>query len=161
MEDTDLMCVLDSGSAINVLNNKLLFVKEIRKGKGINIRNSSAKYRITESGPALAFGHCWYDQKQFINILSEYQCQINNNLEITNVYTEHGVKTGYIVMIRNMEVSIKFRWNQGIMVGSLRPLLHAYSVLALRPAKHPINLKSMAKYEKAINRVQKEQSSME
>ena len=156
MEDTDLMCVLDSGSAVNVLKNKMLFDDEIKTGEGIRIRNSSAQYRINESGNAMAFGHCWYDRKQFINILSEYQCQLNNNLEITSVYRQDGVKAGYDLKIRNIEVSIKFRWNQGIMVGSLRPLLHAYSVLALRPAKHPINLKSMAKYEKAVNRVQKE-----
>ena len=152
MEDTDLMCVLDSGSAVNVLTNKLLFDEDIRMNEGINIRNSSGKYRINKSGNAMAFGHCWYDQKQFINILSEYQCQLNNNLEITSVYRQDGVKTGYDVRIKNMDVSIKFRWNQGIMVGSLRPLLNAYSVLTIRPAKHPINLKSMARYEKAINR---------
>jgi len=50
------------------------------------------------------------------------QCQMNNNLEITSVYRQDGVKTGYDLKIRDMEVSIKFRWNQGIMVGSLRPL---------------------------------------
>ena len=91
-----------------------------------------------------------YDNNQFINILSEYQCQLNKNLEISNVYREEGFKIGYDVKIKDMEVSLKFRWHKGIMVGSLRPLLHAYSVLALQPAQHPINLKSMAKFEKAV-----------
>ena len=156
MEDTDLMCVLDSGSAVNVLTNNLLFDEDITMNEGINIRNSSGKYRINKSGNAMAFGHCWYDQKQFINILSEYQCQLNENLEITSVFRQDGVKAGYDVKVKNMDVSIKFRWNQGIMVGSLRPLLSACSVLVTHPAKHPINLRSMAKYERAVNRVNKE-----
>ena len=77
-------------------------------------------------------------------------------MEISNVYREEGFKIGYDVKIKDMEVSLKFRWHEGIMVGSLRPLLHAYSVLALRPAQHPINLKSMAKFEKAVQKVHKE-----
>ena len=53
IEDTDLMCVLDSGSAVNVLTNKLLFDEDIRMNEGINIRNSSGKYRINKSGNAM------------------------------------------------------------------------------------------------------------
>ena len=64
---------------------------------------------MTESGKALAFGQSWYDKNQFINILSEYQCQLNKNLEISNIYREEGSKIGYDVKIRDTEVSLKFK----------------------------------------------------
>ena len=81
---------------------------------------------------------------------------MNNNLEITSVYSKEGIKTGYDMKIKNMDVVVKFRWHDGIMMGSLRPLAKAYSLLALKPAKNPINLKSMAKFEKAVQKVHKE-----
>ena len=155
-DEAGLAFVYDSGSSITVLNNEMLFINKISEVKGVNVRNSSGLYKINKQGDAMSFSKCFYDKRQFINIVSEYAVLNNDNVVVEEIKNSNGMKVGYNLYIKDVDVTLYCRWQNGVMIGSFKPLLQKHnSIYAMRPAKSKINIKSMAKYEKAIGKVHK------
>ncbi len=154
--EANMAFVYDSGSSINVLNDELLFTSKISDVKGVNVMNSAGLYKITKEGDTMSFGKRFFDHRQFINILSEYSVIQNENIKVTTINDKDGNKIGYDLYIKDVDVTLTCRWSNGTMIGSFLPLIQKYnSLYAMRPAKSKINIKSMAKYEKAIGKAHK------
>ena len=148
----------------------------------VSVRTQSGQSNsIKYQGMAHIFGKSYYCSTQFINIVCAYDAERNPSIHVTTVYSQTGQKVGYDLFIREYSVTLKPRYKGKLMIGSLKPLLDAihstscdsdageevecddYIALAMRRRKVPAskkakeNLKSLAKTERAVNRVRRVQ----
>ena len=66
----------------------------------------------------LAFRKCYYDKRQFINIVSEYSVLNNDNIKVEETIDANGMKVGYDLRVIDVDVTLRCRWTNGIMIGS-------------------------------------------
>ena len=72
--DDKYLCILDTGANVHIINNKSLFSSGSLKSCGkVQIEGTSGvNERISTSGVLYGLGEAYYDEKCFINVLSEY-----------------------------------------------------------------------------------------
>lgn len=160
--DSNLLCVYDDGSSIDILNNELLFYDDtIVEAEHLVIQNSSSTYdRVRCKGSVLGFGECYFDRHQFCNILCAYNAERNDNLCVVEIKDEqNGKRKGYNVEIKGTPVVLKFRWCNKVMLGSLLPLYNylfenqGAKIFAMKTFKSKKHLQTMARFEKAVRAV--------
>lgn len=173
-EERNVLFVYDDCSSITCLNNKFLFVPgSLKKVSPVKVRNSSDVYsRIQMSGEAFEFGRCFYDKDQFISILCAHDIERNKNFEVVEIKNSEQQRIGYNLFVKRYNITLFVRWVNRIMIGSFRPLLDfieklgepreqhediffAATTISPAGAKASSNLKTMAKTERAVNRVRK------
>ena len=176
-EDKEYLFVYDDGSSITCLNNDFLFVPgSILSVSPIKVRNSSDLYsRISRSGEVLGFGSVYYDSDQFISIVCAHDVERDINFDVIERKNTNGNRIGYDILIKCIGVTLYARWQGKIMIGSFKPLLDYIQGASVngqqRPqydffvstvvtnsakgAKASNNLRTMAKAERAVNRVRK------
>jgi len=172
-DERDYLFVYDDCSSITCLNNCLLFVPgSLEKVSPVKVRNSSDVYsRIQMSGEAFEFGRCFYDKDQFISILCAHDVERNENFEVTEIKNSEQQRIGYDLFVKRYNVTLLVRWVNRIMIGSFRPLLDSIKKLGEQQEQHDMffasttissagakassNLQTLAKMERAVNRVRK------
>jgi hypothetical protein len=124
------------------------------------------------SGEAFEFGRCFYDKDQFISILCAHDIERNKNFEVVEIKNSEQQRIGYNLFVKRYNITLFVRWVNRIMIGSFRPLLDfieklgepreqhediffAATTISPAGAKASSNLKTMAKTERAVNRVRK------
>ena len=72
--DEKYLCILDTGANVHIITNKSLFSSGSLKSCGkVQIEGTSGvNERISTSGVLYGLGEAYYDEKCFINVLSEY-----------------------------------------------------------------------------------------
>lgn len=161
-ENSNNLFVYDDGSSITCLNNEALFLpNSIVFCTPLKVNNSSGEYtRINQMGQTSIFGNVFYDQLQFINILCAYDIERNEKIKVKEIKDKSGIRIGYDISIEEWNLTLYARWYGKIMVGSLEPILKylndkAETMLVSVGAKAKANLKTMAKTERAVNRVRR------
>ena len=164
--------VYDDGSSITSLNNSDLFIPDsIVFVNPIKVRNSSQMYtRISQRGDAYCFGNVYYDKEQFISIICSHDIERDDSFVVTEKKDTSGRREGYDIFLKELEVTLLVRWHGKIMIGSFQPLLDR--IFEMRDeretdhnfltaeAKASSTLKTMAKAERAVNKVRSVQYRM-
>ena len=180
-EDRDYLFVFDDGSSITCINNESLFLPgSIVSISPVRVRNSSDLYsRINRSGEVVGFGNVYYDGEQFISIVCAHDVERDVNFDVIEKKNTNGKRIGYDIVLKSIGVTLYARWQGKIMIGSFRPLFEYIMSGAdgqQRPpdnnfllsevtnsrlgAKASKNLQTMARAERAVNRVRKIQYRM-
>jgi hypothetical protein len=176
-EDRDYLFVFDDGSSITCINNESLFLPgSIVSISPVRVRNSSDLYsRINRSGEVVGFGNVYYDGEQFISIVCAHDVERDVNFDVIERKNTNGKRFGYDIFIKSIGVTLYARWHNKIMIGSFKPLLDYirrtssyddqqrphYDVFASVVTnsslgkRASINLRTMAKAERAVNSVRK------
>jgi len=145
----------------------------------IKVRNSSDLYsRISKEGEVVGFGSVYFDCEQFISIVCAHDLERSENFDVIERKNTNGKRIGYDIMLKNIGVTLYARWHNKIMIGSFKPLLdyiRERSVFDDQQRPHydffassvvtnsslgkraSNNLRTMAKAERAVNRVRKVQ----
>lgn len=140
----------------------------------IKVRNSSDLYsRISKAGEIVGFGSVYFDCEQFISIVCAHDVERDVNFDVIERKNTNGKRFGYDIFIKSIGVTLYARWHNKIMIGSFKPLLDYirrtssyddqqrphYDVFASVVTnsslgkRASINLRTMAKAERAVNRV--------
>ena len=174
--ERDSLFIYDDGSSITCLNSdRFFFPGTIECVSPVTVRNSSDVYsRIKNSGIAYGFGKVYLDVEQFVNIICAHDVENDDvNFEVREKKNKAGKRYGYDIIMKKIGITLFARWCGKVMVGSLKPLLEcreqsaeksqSYTVNFLHDtntkggAKSSVTLRTMAKTERAVNRVRKVQ----
>jgi hypothetical protein len=174
--ERDSLFIYDDGSSITCLNSDRFFLPgTIECVSPVTVRNSSDVYsRIKNSGIAYGFGKVYLDVEQFVNIICAHDVENDDvNFEVREKKNKAGKRYGYDIIMKKIGITLFARWCGKVMVGSLKPLLEcreqsaeksqSYTVNFLHDtnskggAKSSVTLRTMAKTERAVNRVRKVQ----
>ena len=71
----------------------------------------------------MGFGDCYYDERQLINIASERVVEMSESTTVTEVRDKQGKKIGYNLHTLDVDVTLNCKWSNGVMIGSLKPLI--------------------------------------